>query len=109
MRGRALEGPHARRADGDDAARRLARRPRRLRHAVALAVHAVVERVVLGDRLERVEADDELDGVRSPRRRRAMPSSRPGVRCSPAVGAAAEPGSVGVDRLVAVGAVEAAS
>ena len=38
-------------------------RPRRLGHAVALAVHAVIERVGLADRLERVEPDDELDRV----------------------------------------------
>ena len=36
---------------------------RRLGHAVALAVHPVLERIVGGDRLERVEADDELDLV----------------------------------------------
>ena len=55
-------------------------------------MHAVVERVGLADRLERVEADGELDGVDGDSAAGVIASSSSGVRCSPAVGAAAEPG-----------------
>ena len=87
--------------------RRTARGPRRLGHAVALAVHAMVERVGLADRLERVEPDHELDRVDRRRRRLRCASSSSGVTWRPAVGAAAEPGCVGVHGLVAVPMVEA--
>ena len=57
----ALQGPHARGPDGDDAPGRTARLPGRRRHAIALAVHRVLTRVGRADRSERVGPDDQLD------------------------------------------------
>ena len=73
------------------------------RHAISLAVHHVLGGIVDGHGLERVEADDELDpgdvDAASGNGRRATR----GVKCRPAVGAAADAGLVGVDGLVALG------
>ncbi len=94
-RGHGLERADGGRADRDDpasvAAARARPRPTRGRNPVALGVHRVRQRVLLGHRRERVEADHQLDlgdvdALERPDRANTAP-----VRCSPAVGAAADP------------------
>jgi hypothetical protein len=57
-------------------------------------VDLVVARVVGADRLERVEPDDEFDPRAVSMPRAAIDASSSGVKCSPAVGAAADAGSL---------------
>ena len=57
----------------------------------------------LGDRLERVEPDDQLDPRHADAPRGQRGRAAPGVRCSPAVGRGGRAGPVGVDGLVALG------
>ena len=81
------------RADGDDPPAALARLVDRLGgplgHAEVLGVDVVLQRVVLGDRPERVEPDVELDPRQADARASRRRSSSASVKCSPAVGAAA--------------------
>ena len=76
------------------------------RHPVALGVHAMCQRVVLGDRAERVEADDELDlglldtGLRQPIEQFVGEVQSGGRRRSATR-------LTGVDRLVAIGVGQA--
>jgi hypothetical protein len=96
-------GPAPRGADGDDrVARSHAARCRG--HDVALGVHDVVLDPGGGDRTEGAETDFELDTADAGAAFAAAVRA-PGVRCRPAVGAAAEPGR-GVHGLVALGVVE---
>ena len=90
-----LDDAQRRRADADDAAaggaRRVEPRAHLGRDGVGLAVDRVLVELVDRDRPERVEADAQLDADDLAALRASARQSS-GVKCRPAVGAAAEPG-----------------
>ena len=86
-------GPAPRGADRDHRARRPRRPPTSSRRRPGRARGGCRgPRPGRRDRPERVEPDDQLDAVRPSAPAATMPSSTAGVRCRPAVGAAADAG-----------------
>ena len=95
------------RADGDDPVGGAARLPCGLGHAVALTVHGVVERVGRGDRLERVQADGELDRVDGDSPFPVISLDQLGGQVQPGRRRGGRARSPGIDGLVALGPIEA--
>src|SRR5439155_19587031 len=95
-----LEHPRRRRADGEDALRRLDALPGLRRNLVALAMDPMLFEGRFADRPERVETDVEGDALDVEAREQLVCEVQAGRRCGGRAGVA------GVHRLVALGILE---